>query len=243
MFALVTVLDAGHPVGCVEYDGRLYPAARRRRAGRGRGAVRGLAALVGASGRREAGQRRRCRPVCRCWRRCSTRERSSAPGPTTTTIAPKWASATCARNRSGCSSSSSHRATPWLGPAATVRIPIATKAMDWEIELAAVIGTAAPATSRSQMRCRTSPPTRVAIDFSARDHNRAPDTFYKLDWVAGKAHDTCCPMGPRLVPASAIGDAMDLGVEAVGERRDQAGRPHLRHDLLHCRTDRHRRAS
>jgi 2-keto-4-pentenoate hydratase/2-oxohepta-3-ene-1,7-dioic acid hydratase in catechol pathway len=44
----------------------------------------------------------------------------------------------------------------------------------------------------------------VAIDLSARDFNRAPDQFYKLDWVAGKACDTCCPMGPRIVPASAI---------------------------------------
>ncbi len=52
----------------------------------------------------------------------------------------------------------------------------------------------------------------VAIDFSARDLNRAPETFYKLDWVAGKAHDTCCPMGPRLVPASAIGDPQDLAL-------------------------------
>ena len=53
----------------------------------------------------------------------------------------------------------------------------------------------------------------VAIDFSARDFNVAPETFYKLDWVAGKAHDTCCPMGPRLVPAEAIGDPQNLALK------------------------------
>jgi len=53
----------------------------------------------------------------------------------------------------------------------------------------------------------------VAIDFSARDHNRAPETFYKLDWVAGKANDTCCPLGPRLVPASPIANPQDIGLK------------------------------
>ena len=99
-----------------------------------------------------------------------------------------------------------------VGPGATVRMPIATKAMDWEIELAAVIGTRARNVGVADALAHVAAYT-VAIDFSARDHNRAPETFYKLDWVAGKAHDTCCPMGPRLVPAAAIGDAMDLGLK------------------------------
>ncbi len=42
----------------------------------------------------------------------------------------------------------------------------------------------------------------VAVDFCARDLNKAPEQFYKLDWVAGKAQDSCCPLGPRLVPAA-----------------------------------------
>ncbi len=31
--------------------------------------------------------------------------------------------------------------------------------------------------------------------------------------MAGKAHDTCCPMGPRLVPAAAFGDPQDVGLK------------------------------
>lgn len=99
-----------------------------------------------------------------------------------------------------------------VGSGATVRKPLDTNAMDWEVELAAVIGRTARAVSAEHALAHVAAYT-VAIDFSARDLNRAPETFYKLDWVAGKAHDTCCPMGPRLVPASAIGDPQDLALK------------------------------
>ncbi len=99
-----------------------------------------------------------------------------------------------------------------VGEGPTVRMPLGTKAFDWEIELAAVIGKTARnvpvETALEHVACYT-----VTIDFSARDHNRAPETFYKLDWVAGKANDTCCPMGPVLVPAEAIGDPQDIGLK------------------------------
>ena len=111
-----------------------------------------------------------------------------------------------------------------VGPGATVRIPIATKAFDWEIELAAVIGKRARNVSVADALGHVGAYT-VAIDFSARDHNRAPQTFYKLDWVAGKAHDTCCPLGPRLVPARAIADPQDLGLKLwVNDELKQNGR-------------------
>jgi 2-keto-4-pentenoate hydratase/2-oxohepta-3-ene-1,7-dioic acid hydratase in catechol pathway len=99
-----------------------------------------------------------------------------------------------------------------VGEGATVHMPIGTKAFDWEIELAAVIGKSArnvaPETALDHVAGYT-----VAIDFSARDHNRAPETFYKLDWVAGKANDTCCPIGPRIIPAAALGDPQDIGLK------------------------------
>ena len=99
-----------------------------------------------------------------------------------------------------------------VGPGATVHMPLGTKAFDWEIELAAVIGKTARNVSVQDALSHVAAYT-VAIDFSARDHNRAPETFYKLDWVAGKANDTCCPLGPRLVPASAIANPQDIGLK------------------------------
>ncbi|MCX7380934.1 MAG: fumarylacetoacetate hydrolase family protein [Alphaproteobacteria bacterium] len=110
-----------------------------------------------------------------------------------------------------------------VGPGATVRKPIGTQAMDWEVELALVIGKTARNVSEADAMSHVAAYT-VAIDFSARDHNRAPETFYKLDWVAGKGHDTCCPMGPRLIPAADIGDAMDLALSLSvnGEMKQNA---------------------
>lgn len=98
-----------------------------------------------------------------------------------------------------------------VGEGPAVRMPIGTHAFDWEIELAAVIGTRARNVAVDSALAHVAAYT-VAIDFSARDHNRAPETFYKLDWVAGKANDTCCPLGPRLVPAEAIGNPQDIGL-------------------------------
>jgi 2-keto-4-pentenoate hydratase/2-oxohepta-3-ene-1,7-dioic acid hydratase in catechol pathway len=99
-----------------------------------------------------------------------------------------------------------------VGPGATVHMPIGTKAFDWEIELAAVIGKTARNVRVEDALSHVAAYT-VAIDFSARDHNRAPETFYKLDWVAGKANDTCCPLGPRVVPATAIADPQNLSLK------------------------------
>lgn len=99
-----------------------------------------------------------------------------------------------------------------VGEGGSVHMPIGTAAFDWEVELAAVIGRRARNVSVDAALDHVAGYT-VAIDFSARDHNRAPDTFYKLDWVAGKANDTCCPLGPRFVPAEAQADWQDVGLQ------------------------------
>jgi 2-keto-4-pentenoate hydratase/2-oxohepta-3-ene-1,7-dioic acid hydratase in catechol pathway len=99
-----------------------------------------------------------------------------------------------------------------VGEGDTVHMPINTQAFDWEVELALVIGKTARNVSVEQALSHVAAYT-VAIDFSARDHNRAPETFYKLDWVAGKANDTCCPLGPRLIPASAVADPQNLSLK------------------------------
>ena len=111
-----------------------------------------------------------------------------------------------------------------VGTGATVHMPIGTNAFDWEIELACIIGTRARNVSVESALDHVAGYT-VAIDFSARDHNRAPETFYKLDWVAGKANDTCCPMGPRIVPVSARADWQDIGLKlSVNGEVKQDGR-------------------
>jgi 2-keto-4-pentenoate hydratase/2-oxohepta-3-ene-1,7-dioic acid hydratase in catechol pathway len=98
-----------------------------------------------------------------------------------------------------------------VGPGETVEMPRHTRMLDWEIELAAIIGAPARYVTVDQALDHVAGYT-VAIDLSARDFNRAPDQFYKFDWVAGKAIDTGCPIGPWVVPADAISDPQDLGL-------------------------------
>jgi len=99
-----------------------------------------------------------------------------------------------------------------VGPGATVTMPRGTKKYDWEIELAAVIGKTARYVSVQNALSHVAGYT-VAIDLSARDFNQAPDQFYKFDWVAGKATDTACPMGPWIVPADALGDVQNVALK------------------------------
>jgi 2-keto-4-pentenoate hydratase/2-oxohepta-3-ene-1,7-dioic acid hydratase in catechol pathway len=110
-----------------------------------------------------------------------------------------------------------------VGPGKTVRYPARTKMFDWEIELAAVIGRKAKdLTLDNALDCVAG--YSIGIDLSARDLNQAPDTFYKLDWVAGKAQDTCCPLGPRIVPAALVGNPHDLALDLTvnGETKQSA---------------------
>jgi len=99
-----------------------------------------------------------------------------------------------------------------VGPGATVTMPRGTKKYDWEIELAAVIGKTARYVSVENALSHIAGYT-VAIDLSARDFNQAPDQFYKFDWVAGKATDTACPLGPWIVPADALGDVQNVALK------------------------------
>jgi 2-keto-4-pentenoate hydratase/2-oxohepta-3-ene-1,7-dioic acid hydratase in catechol pathway len=99
-----------------------------------------------------------------------------------------------------------------VGPGATVEMPRGTKKYDWEIELAAIIGKSARYVTPQQALEHVAGYT-IAIDMSARDFNQAPDQFYKFDWVAGKATDTGCPLGPWIVPAAAIPDPQSVALK------------------------------
>ncbi|MBX9842167.1 MAG: fumarylacetoacetate hydrolase family protein [Xanthobacteraceae bacterium] len=96
-----------------------------------------------------------------------------------------------------------------VGPGATVVMPRGTRKYDWEIELAAVIGRTARYVPLERALDHVAGYT-IAIDMSTRDFNQAPDQFYKFDWVAGKATDTSCPMGPWIVPAAALPDPQNV---------------------------------
>jgi 2-keto-4-pentenoate hydratase/2-oxohepta-3-ene-1,7-dioic acid hydratase in catechol pathway len=101
-------------------------------------------------------------------------------------------------------------------PGATIRTSDYSKQMDWEAELAAVIGRPAKHVPVEKALSYVAGYT-VANDLSARDRGRRPhvsDTSpFKADWVAHKSFDGSCPLGPWIVPAGDIRDPQNLGIK------------------------------
>ncbi len=101
-------------------------------------------------------------------------------------------------------------------PGATVKISGYAKNMDWEIELAAVIGRTAKNVAKDKALSYVAGYT-IANDLSARDRGRranVPDASpFKWDWTKHKTFDGSCPLGPWIVPASDIGDPQKLGLK------------------------------
>jgi 2-keto-4-pentenoate hydratase/2-oxohepta-3-ene-1,7-dioic acid hydratase in catechol pathway len=97
-----------------------------------------------------------------------------------------------------------------------VQITGLSKTMDWEVELAAVIGRAAKNVPLAEALDYVAGYT-IANDLSARDMGRRPhvaDTApFKFDWVAHKNFDGSCPLGPWIVPSNDIPDPQKLGLK------------------------------
>jgi len=101
-------------------------------------------------------------------------------------------------------------------PGATVQISNYAKNMDWEIELAAVIGRQGKDIPQAKALSYVAGYT-IANDLSARDRGRragVPDASpFKWDWTKHKTFEGSCPLGPWIVPASDIGDPQKLGLK------------------------------
>ncbi len=101
-------------------------------------------------------------------------------------------------------------------PGEAVAITGLSQTMDWEIELAAVIGRPAKNVSLANALDHVAGYT-IANDLSARDMGRRAgvpdDSPFKFDWVAHKNFDGACPLGPWIVPAGDIPDPQSLGLK------------------------------
>lgn len=80
-----------------------------------------------------------------------------------------------------------------------------TQQLDWEIELAAIIGVRAKSVAREHALAHVFGYTAI-IDISARDCRRAGQ------WIYSKGQDTYAPMGPCIVTADEIPDPQTLGL-------------------------------
>lgn len=99
-----------------------------------------------------------------------------------------------------------------VGPGAEVVIPAGIEKLDWEVELAAVIGREARALDPAEaLSCVAG--YMVLNDVSARDNfKREPATEPPMtfDWFGQKGWATSCPIGPWLVPAHFVADPGNL---------------------------------
>jgi 2-keto-4-pentenoate hydratase/2-oxohepta-3-ene-1,7-dioic acid hydratase in catechol pathway len=102
------------------------------------------------------------------------------------------------------------------GPGATVRLPVYSKMVDWEAELAAVIGRAARNVSVERALDHVAGYT-VGNDLPARDLTKraqVPDSSpFKFDWLGQKNFDDACPVGPWIVPAEDIPDPQNVALK------------------------------
>lgn len=102
-----------------------------------------------------------------------------------------------------------------VGPGAAVSLPAGARCVDWEAELAVVIGRRAKNVSIDEALGIVWGYT-IANDLSARDLSRrgslpAASPFY-FDWTAHKSFDGSCPLGPWIVPAHAIPNPNELAI-------------------------------
>jgi 2-keto-4-pentenoate hydratase/2-oxohepta-3-ene-1,7-dioic acid hydratase in catechol pathway len=100
-------------------------------------------------------------------------------------------------------------------PDATVQATQYSQKLDWEVELAVVIGRPARNVPVEKALEHVAGYT-AANDLSARDLSRrphVPDTSaFKSDWIGQKSFDGACPLGPWIVPASDIPDPHNLAI-------------------------------
>jgi 2-keto-4-pentenoate hydratase/2-oxohepta-3-ene-1,7-dioic acid hydratase in catechol pathway len=92
-----------------------------------------------------------------------------------------------------------------IGPGAAIEMPQASSAIDYEAELAVVIGKAGKRIGRAQAMDHVFGYT-IVNDVTARDLQKRHQ-----QWLIGKSCDTFCPMGPWLVTRDEL-DGSRLGV-------------------------------
>jgi 2-keto-4-pentenoate hydratase/2-oxohepta-3-ene-1,7-dioic acid hydratase in catechol pathway len=110
-----------------------------------------------------------------------------------------------------------------IGPGEAVIMPPQSQQVDWEVELAAVIGKTCRGVTMENALEYVAGYT-VLNDVSARDLNVRSDFPFKFDWFQGKSFDTFAPLGPCFVPRRWIEDPQRLGLQlSVNGQRMQDG--------------------
>ncbi|KAK7934455.1 hypothetical protein WMY93_005351 [Mugilogobius chulae] len=97
------------------------------------------------------------------------------------------------------------------GPYDDILLPSESQQVDWEVELAFVIGRKGKHINENDALSYVAGFT-VANDVSARDWQMKRNG---KQWLLGKTFDTFCPLGPALVTTDAVTDPHKLGVRCL----------------------------
>lgn len=102
------------------------------------------------------------------------------------------------------------------GPGAEIALPAYSSRVDWEAEIAVVIGRECRNVAVERALDYVAGAT-VVNDLSARDHlrrkNVATDSPFHFDWVSQKCFDGALPMGPWICPLEEIADLGKLAIK------------------------------
>jgi 2-keto-4-pentenoate hydratase/2-oxohepta-3-ene-1,7-dioic acid hydratase in catechol pathway len=103
-----------------------------------------------------------------------------------------------------------------------------TRQLDWEVELAAILGTTARRVGKDNALAHVFGYS-VMIDVSARDNRRAGQ------WIYSKGMDSYAPFGPCIVTADDIPDpqALDLWLTVNGVEKQRSNTRHMLFDVAH----------
>jgi 2,4-diketo-3-deoxy-L-fuconate hydrolase len=119
------------------------------------------------------------------------------------------------------------------GPDDDVQLPAESRQVDWEAELAVVIGRRARRVPRGRAMDYVAGYT-VCNDISARDLQfPAEHRLLGGDWVRAKNRPTFLPTGPFIVPSDLVADyrALEITMDLNGERRQADVAAHLLFDV------------
>ena len=101
------------------------------------------------------------------------------------------------------------------GSGELIRLPAYSKKVDWEAEIAVIIGRECRDVSIEQAMGYVAG-LSIVNDLSARDHLRragvAVESPFHFDWVSQKCFDGALPFGPWICPLEDIDDIGNLGI-------------------------------
>ncbi|HUT72961.1 MAG TPA: fumarylacetoacetate hydrolase family protein [Desulfatiglandales bacterium] len=99
-----------------------------------------------------------------------------------------------------------------IGPDQEIRLPPYSSKVDWEAEIAMVIGRAAKKVPVDRAMDHIAGFT-IMNDLSARDLSKRDDVPFVFDWIGQKCFDTAAPMGPWITPSDAIADPDNMDIK------------------------------